>query len=121
MAEDNALNAEIAQMLLEDLGVTSDLAINGQEAVDKFNAAPEGTYDVVLMDIMMPIMNGLDAARAIRALNRADAKEVAIVAMTANAFQDDIRASMEAGMNGHITKPLYRDRVEEALASALAK
>ena len=121
LAEDNALNAEIAQMLLEDLGVTSDLAINGQEAVDKFNAASEGTYDVVLMDIMMPIMNGLDAARAIRALNRADAKEVAIVAMTANAFQDDIRASMEAGMNGHITKPLYRDRVEEALASALAK
>jgi CheY-like chemotaxis protein len=121
LAEDNALNAEIAQMLLEDLGITSDLAVNGQEAVSKFNAAPEGTYDVVLMDIMMPIMNGLDAARAIRALNRADAKGVAIVAMTANAFQDDIRASMEAGMNGHITKPLYRDRVEEALAAALAK
>ncbi len=121
LAEDNALNAEIAQMLLEDLGMTSEVAQNGKEAVDKFQASAPGTYDVVLMDIMMPVMGGLEAARAIRTLEREDAKEVAIVAMTANAFQDDIRASLEAGMDGHITKPLYRDRVQEAIASALAR
>lgn len=106
LAEDNELNTEIAVELLEMTGLTVECAENGRKAVDKFAASELGYYDLVFMDIQMPIMNGNEAARAIRALNRRDAKGVPIVAMTANAFNDDVQASMNAGMNEHISKPL---------------
>ncbi len=121
LVEDNDLNAEIAEMLLSDMGISVQRAANGQEAVDVFAAAAPGEFDLVFMDIMMPVMGGLDAARAIRALDRADAKTTPILAMTANAFQDDVQASLDAGMNGHITKPLNRERIEEAVAQAYVR
>ena len=119
LAEDNELNCEIAQTMLADLGITTDTAHNGQEALGMFATSLPGTYDLVFLDIMMPLMNGLDTAKAIRALDHADASSVPILAMTANAFQDDIRASIEAGMNAHIVKPLSATSIEEALAEAL--
>lgn len=106
LAEDNELNTEIAVELLEMTGLEVECAENGRKAVDKFAASEQGYYDLIFMDIQMPIMNGNEAARAIRALNRRDAKGVPIVAMTANAFNDDVQASMNAGMNEHISKPL---------------
>lgn len=106
LAEDNELNTEIAVELLEMTGLEVECAENGRKVVDKFAASEQGYYDLVFMDIQMPIMNGNEAARAIRALNRRDAKGVPIVAMTANAFNDDVQASMNAGMNEHISKPL---------------
>ena len=121
LAEDNDLNAEIAEMLLTDMGLTVERVANGKLAVDAFAAAEPGVYDLVFMDVMMPEMDGLKAARAIRALDRPDAKTTPILAMTANAFQDDIQASLDAGMNAHITKPLYRERIEEAVAKAMAE
>ena len=121
LAEDNDLNAEIAEMLLTDMGLIVERVANGKLAVDAFAAAEPGVYDLVFMDVMMPEMDGLQAARAIRALDRPDAKTTPILAMTANAFQDDIQASLDAGMNAHITKPLYRERIEEAVAKAMAE
>ncbi len=106
LVEDNALNAEITQFFLERQHVRVICAHNGQEAVDCFRASAPGEIDAVLMDIMMPILNGHDAARAIRAMERPDAKTIPIFAMTANAFLDDIQKSYDAGMNEHLTKPL---------------
>ncbi len=121
LVEDNELNLEIAQMMLGDLGLIVDCARNGAEAVKAFSESALGTYDFIFMDVMMPVMDGLTAARHIRALERQDAIDVVILAMTANAFQDDIRASLEAGMCGHITKPLVRRQIEEVIAQALAQ
>lgn len=106
LAEDNDLNAEIAMEILGMTGFEIEWAKDGSEAVDKMTLSQPGYYDVILMDIQMPVMNGNDAARAIRALQRPDAAKIPIFAMTANAFADDIRASMNAGMNEHIAKPL---------------
>ena len=113
LVEDNELNREIAEILLEDEGLRVDCASNGQEAVDAFAASQPGTYDYIFMDITMPVMDGHAAARAIRVLNRPDAKTVPIIAMTANAFQDDIQQSFEAGMNAHLLKPLNFDKIRE--------
>ena len=117
LAEDNALNMEIAEFFLTDLGIQPVKAWNGKEAVEQFAASPPGTFDAILMDVMMPVMNGLDAARSIRALDRPDAQTVPIFAMTANAFREDARKSREAGMNEHLSKPLQ----EEELARAIGK
>lgn len=106
MAEDNELNTEIAVTILEDAGATIDTVENGKLAVEKFNSMPKGTYDVILMDIMMPEMNGYEAAAAIRKLDRPDAKTIPIIAMTANAFAEDVKMAMEAGMTDHMSKPL---------------
>lgn len=106
LAEDNDFNAEIATEILGMMGLTIERADNGQRAVEMFEEAKLGYYDLVFMDIQMPVMNGNDAARAIRALPKSDALRTPIVAMTANAFADDIKASMDAGMNGHVSKPL---------------
>ena len=106
LAEDNDLNMEIAEFVLKKAGMYVVCARNGKEAVNLFGASDVGYFDVVLMDVMMPVMNGLDAAKSIRAMDRADAKEIPIFAMTANAFQEDVRQCMEAGMNEHIAKPL---------------
>lgn len=119
LVEDNALNREIAQMLLEDEGLIIEFAENGKEAVEKFAASEPFTYDFVFMDITMPVMDGLEATRRIRAMERADAAEVPILAMTANAFQDDVQMSMEAGMNAHLTKPLEVDKIEEAMKNVM--
>ena len=119
LAEDDDLNAEIAEFVLGNEGLTLQRVANGQEAVDAFAASAPGTFDMVFMDVMMPVMNGLDATRAIRALDRPDAATVPIFAMTANAFQDDERESLAAGMTAHLTKPLEIEKIREAIAKAL--
>jgi signal transduction histidine kinase len=106
VVEDNALNMEIAQEILEDEGVIVTGAENGKVAYDIFTQSEPGTFDVILMDIMMPVMNGFDATKAIRESEHPEAKTIPIVAMTANAFAEDVRASLEAGMNAHIAKPI---------------
>ena len=109
LAEDNELNREIANTLLEAKGAVITNAVNGAEAVDLFRNSPPGTFDVILMDVMMPVMDGLTAAKTIRALDRADAKSIPIFAMTANAFSEDVAKSLAAGMNEHLSKPLNMD------------
>ncbi len=116
LVEDNALNLEIAQFMLEHGGAQVTCAENGKKAVEIFEQSEEGSFDVILMDIMMPVMNGLDATRKIRSLDRADAQSVAIVAMTANAFTDDFKRSEEAGMNDHLIKPLDEKSLVKALS-----
>jgi CheY-like chemotaxis protein len=106
LVEDNELNMEIAEEILQDEGVLVTKAVDGQEAVDKFVKSAKGTFDIILMDIMMPVMNGLDATRAIRSSNHAEASTIPIVAMTANAYKEDVQSAMEAGMNAHIAKPI---------------
>ncbi len=105
VAEDMPVNAEIMMMILEMRDMISDHAENGKIAVEKFAASPPGFYDAVLMDIRMPVMDGLEATAAIRALDHPDAKTVPIIAMTANAFDEDVQRSLKAGMNAHLTKP----------------
>lgn len=106
LVEDNALNREVATELLEDTGAAIDTAVDGAQGLATFAEAPAGTYDMVLMDIQMPVMNGYSATRAIRDLARPDAAVIPILAMTADAFAEDIAAAREAGMNGHLAKPL---------------
>lgn len=118
MAEDHPLNVMVARRLLESRGVIVTVAGNGQLAVDAFQTSEPGFYDAILMDIRMPVMDGLDAARTIRSLNRADAKTIPVIAMTANALEEDRQRSREAGMNAHLAKPfepaeLYRVLVHE--------
>lgn len=106
IAEDNELNMEIATFLLENAGALLTRAENGQQAVDLFASSGPGEYDAILMDVMMPVLDGYAATRAIRALDRADAKTVPVIAMTANAFPEDRKKAIDAGMNEHLTKPL---------------
>ena len=119
--EDNELNLEIAKMLLEDEKMVVTTAENGKEAVDIVSQSAPGRFDFIFMDIMMPVMDGLEAARQIRTLNRKDTKEIPIIAMTANAFQDDIRDCIDAGMNGHIAKPIDIEKMEAVILSVLEK
>ena len=111
VAEDMEVNAEILEMILESKEIVSELAENGQIAVDMFKNSGEHYYDAILMDIRMPVMDGLEATKAIRSLPRADAKEIPIIAMTANAFDEDVQRSLQAGMNAHLTKPLEQDKL----------
>lgn len=106
LAEDNDLNQEVAKILLEEEGAEVFCVSNGLEAVEAFNTHPAGTYDLILMDIMMPVMGGYEATRQIRRLDTEDAKTIPIVALTANAFAEDIQHAADAGMNAHIAKPL---------------
>lgn len=117
IAEDNDINMEIARFMLEKNGAVITEAWNGQEAVDIFAASKPNSFDIILMDIMMPIMDGLTASRGIRSLDREDAKKIPIFAMTANAFQEDIRQSRDSGMNEHFSKPLN----ERELLSAICR
>ena len=111
LAEDNELNREIAKTLLKMHGMEVDAAQNGQEAFELFEENGQDYYQAVLMDIRMPVMDGLGATRAIRGLDRPDAGRIPILAMTANAFEEDRIAAMKAGMTGYLVKPLgYRDR-----------
>lgn len=119
LVEDNELNREIAIELLSQTGVQIETAENGLRAVETFEKSPVGYYDLIFMDIQMPVMNGYDAARRIRQLTRADAQSVWIVAMTANAFVEDVRLSKEAGMNEHCSKPVDAERLHEILRKRL--
>ena len=106
LAEDNELNAEIAQTLLTDAGAQVTTVGDGAQALALFRSRAPGTFDAILMDMMMPVMDGLSATRAIRALDRPDAKTIPILAMTANAFAEDAEKCLSAGMNAHLAKPL---------------
>ena len=117
MAEDNDLNAELATIMLEDAGMTVTRASDGKEVVDLFKNQPRGTYDLILMDIMMPNMDGHQAAKAIRALGieRSDAVTIPIIALSANAFIDDIQESLDSGMNDHISKPINMEELIDTI------
>ena len=115
LAEDNQINTEVAVMLLESKGFTVDTAENGLRAMEMFSKSPEGYYNVILMDIRMPLMDGLTAATNIRHLSNADAAAIPIIAMTANAFDDDIEKSKAAGMNAHLAKPIEPERMFQTL------
>lgn len=116
LVEDNELNIEIAEFILQDAGAVITKASNGQIAVDTFTNSPVGTFDIILMDIMMPVMNGIDATKNIRQLNRPDATTIPIFAMTANAFSEDIKKSIEAGMNEQLSKPLDPNKMIELIS-----
>ena len=121
LAEDNELNLEIAEFLLKEAGVCVTRAMDGRQAVDAFAASQVGFYDAILMDVMMPEMDGHTAARMIRAMERADAETVPILAMTANAFAEDRQKALDAGMTGYLTKPLDSAAMLQTLAQVCAK
>lgn len=118
MAEDNDLNAELATVMLEDAGMAVTRAFDGKDAVELFKNHPQGTYDIILMDIMMPNMDGHQAAKMIRTMGteRPDAATIPIIAVSANAFAEDIKASLDSGMNGHVSKPLNMKEVTDTIA-----
>ena len=119
VVEDNELNAEIARCLLEDKNFQVDCVYDGAQAVERIENTAPGTYDVILMDICMPVMDGLDATRAIRSMEREDCHTVPIVAMSANAFDDDLKKSVECGMNGHLSKPVEVDKLYQTLREVI--
>lgn len=107
-------------MVLEDAGAVMTIVGDGQQALDLFKEKPEGSFDVILMDIMMPVMDGITAAKEIRALKRPDARTIPIIAVTANAFKEDAEKCIKAGMNAHLAKPLDVEKVKKAICE-LAK
>lgn len=113
--DDNELNIEILSELLDMEGATCDLAYNGKEAVEIFESSPQGKYDAILMDVQMPVMNGYEATRAIRSSSHPEAESILIIAMTANAFAEDVRDAMDAGMNIHIAKPVDMEYLNKEL------
>ena len=119
LVDDIEVNREIAKMLLEGSGFIVDTAVDGQDAVEKISASKVGDYDAVLMDIQMPIMNGYEATKKIRALPNAQLAKIPIVAMTANAFSEDVKNALDAGMDGHIAKPIDVPKMMETLAKIL--
>ncbi len=119
LAEDNRINCEIVKRLLTRRGLTVETAENGQIALNKFMMNAPRTYDLILMDVRMPYMDGLKAARRIRASGKSDAKTIPIMAMTANAYEEDIQQSMEAGMNAHLVKPVEPSELYRAVQKAL--
>ena len=120
LAEDNELNQEIAIEILQSSGFVVDVVDDGQAAVERMGSAQPGQYDLILMDIQMPIMDGYEAARRIRAMDRPGVTDIPIIAMTANAFDEDRRTALEAGMNGHIAKPIDVPKLMELLQKQLA-
>ena len=119
LAEDVTVNAEIMMMVLSMREIEADLAENGWVAVQKFARSDPGYYDAILMDMRMPEMDGLEATRTIRAMERADAKEIPIIALTANAFDEDVQQSMQAGLNAHLSKPVEPDTLFRTLESLI--
>lgn len=116
LAEDNELNAEIAKMLLTDAGAEVTVVTDGQQAVEMFEASVPGTFDAVLMDVMMPVMDGIIATKTIRSMNHPCAKTIPIISMTANAFKEDEQECLAAGMNAHLAKPLEMEKVIKTIA-----
>ena len=121
VAEDNLLNMEIICAFLKDLGCITDCAYNGQEALNKFNATPAGTYQIIFMDVMMPVLDGLEATHLIRTSDHADSKTIPIVAVSANAFDEDIKRSLASGMNAHLSKPIEPKKLKELMAQFFRK
>ena len=119
LAEDNEMNQMIAVAILEGAGFAVEIANDGLQAVQKVSAAPEGTYDAVLMDIQMPAMDGYTAAKRIRSLPEKEKAEIPIIAVTANAFEEDRKVALEAGMNGHLAKPYDVEKMMATLAEIL--
>ncbi len=117
LVEDNELNQEIASYMLAERGLQITIAANGKEAVELFDKAPPHTFSIIFMDVMMPVMNGYEATKAIRALDRPDAASVPVIAMTANAFAEDVKDAMDAGMNEHMAKPLEPEVINRVLAT----
>jgi CheY-like chemotaxis protein len=115
LVEDNELNMEIAREILEDEGVNITCAENGKIAVDTFLSKPEGTFDAILMDIMMPVMNGYEATKAIRKSSHAEASTIPIIAMTANAYAEDVQTALAAGMSAHVAKPIDLNKLFSVL------
>ncbi|EOS21986.1 hypothetical protein C806_04130 [Lachnospiraceae bacterium 3-1] len=113
--EDNEVNAEILEAVLSIEGATCEIAENGQVAVERFEKSKKGEFDAILMDVQMPVMNGYEATRKIRALEREDAKNIPIIAMTANAFVEDEKEALDAGMNVHLSKPIDIDRLKKVI------
>lgn len=116
VVEDNELNLDIVQEVLKERGLIVTGAANGQIAVDLFGGSPPGTFDAILMDMHMPVLDGVSATRQIRAMDRPDAKTIPILALTANDFEEDIRRTREAGMNDHLTKPFDMEKIFSVLA-----
>ena len=114
-AEDNEINAEILSELLAMEGASCEIAANGRLALERFTNSKEGEFDAILMDVQMPVMNGYDATRAIRAMARKDAVEIPIIAMTANAFAEDERDALNAGMNVHLAKPIDMEQLKQVI------
>lgn len=121
VVEDNELNLEIVTEVLRERGLVVTSAENGQIAVDLFSSSPPGTFDVILMDMHMPVMGGVEAAKRIRAMEHLDAQTIPILALTANDFEEDIRQTREAGMNDHLTKPFDMEKIFGALAAYAGK
>ena len=119
VAEDNEINAEILGELLDMVGATCDICENGELAMDAFEKSTPGQYQMILMDVQMPVMNGYEATRAIRKLNHPMAQSIPIIAMTANAFAEDVQATVEAGMTAHVAKPIDVAVLRAALDRAL--
>lgn len=121
VAEDNSINVSIIKTLLEDKGMIVDVAANGQEAVNKFVTAETNAYDIILMDMRMPVMDGLAATKEIRNSNKEDSKTISIVAMTANAYDEDLKACLDAGMNGFVAKPIDPDIMYSTIVQEISK
>ena len=123
VVDDNDLNREVATEILREHGAETFAAKDGREAVDMFKENPAGTYDVILMDIMMPVMDGIEATKVIRAMKdeRPDAACIPIIALSANAFKDDVDKCLEAGMNGHMSKPIDMAELTAGLAEIKKK
>ena len=119
LAEDMPVNAEIMMMVLGMQGMEAELAENGKIAVEKFESHPAGYYDAILMDMRMPEMDGLEATRTIRAMDREDAKKIPILALTANAFDEDVQRSMQAGLNAHLSKPVEPENLFATISELL--
>ena len=119
LAEDVAVNAEIVKMVLNMREIEVDLAENGLAAVNLFESHEPGYYDAILMDMRMPEMDGLEATRTIRSLPRDDAKTIPVIALTANAFDEDVQRSMQAGLNFHLSKPVEPEALFEALENLI--
>ena len=115
LVEDNELNAEISQFILETNGAKVIKADDGKKAVDLFSSSAPGEISVILMDVMMPVMDGISATRAIRLLERADAGKIPIIAMTANTYRDDVERALAAGMNAFVEKPVNADKLIEEI------
>lgn len=115
VVEDNELNMEITCTFLEETGAALEMAFNGQDALDMFEKSAGGYYDLILMDVQMPIMNGYEATRRIRASQHPDGEKIPIIAMTANAFSEDIYAAKQAGMNEHLSKPVELTKMYRVL------
>ena len=119
MAEDNELNAEIAKTVLEMHGAKVSVWENGLQAVEEFENSEPGTYNFIILDINMPVMDGHEAARRLRSSDREDAKTIPIVAMSANAFAEDVEESLKSGMNAHISKPIKVDEMLKEISKFL--